>query len=596
MALAPQRCEGSARDRPPRLGDGGPRATPARRHQRGCDASRGRRCSPSGSPSALPLAGPVAASGCGAGQRGCGAARGQHSKTAECPVEVPPSRRRPCDVRRAGRARAPHRGERSREDDPAAGRRHREPQSEDPGGGSRSSSRRRAVRAAAASAHSGTSSTTPTGQPTIATSSSSSSAAMHMAEPIAGLSRARHRALRSWTACWLERSRRGRTLRRRSCRRATTAWSRKGSTSARYTSAESAADLVDLRAALGYDAWNLYGVSYGSRLAMTMMRDHPEGLRSVILDGAATRRTSTRYETLPTGYMTALDTPARAHAPPTPTAARPYPDLEADSRAAARRRRRDADLGRRARIPSTDHAVRLDCRRHRGHRRAVRRAVRRGPGARPAVRHRPARARQHRTDRFRSRSAAWTAGGYFTEGLDLSVECAEEAPFNDDARHRRGARGGSDPRALRGRPEGFRERLRGVGGARAVGDREPGGRERDPDADHERRLRPRHAARLRPGGGGAARACTTCTSSRRWVTDRSGRTGSTSVRHPSPSSSCAIRRSSRTRRASPRCRRPTSSPPSDIYPTTAIYRFNSDVVEDRDPVQIGIAVAHSRAC
>ena len=34
-----------------------------------------------------------------------------------------------------------------------------------------------------------------------------------------------------------------------------------------YTSAESAADLADLRAALGYDQWNLYGVSYGARLA-----------------------------------------------------------------------------------------------------------------------------------------------------------------------------------------------------------------------------------------------------------------------------------------------------------------------------------------
>jgi pimeloyl-ACP methyl ester carboxylesterase len=53
-----------------------------------------------------------------------------------------------------------------------------------------------------------------------------------------------------------------------------------------YTSAESATDLAELREALGYEEWNLYGISYGTRLALTAMRDHPEGIRSVILDSA----------------------------------------------------------------------------------------------------------------------------------------------------------------------------------------------------------------------------------------------------------------------------------------------------------------------
>ncbi|UCH52014.1 MAG: alpha/beta fold hydrolase [Chloroflexota bacterium] len=53
---------------------------------------------------------------------------------------------------------------------------------------------------------------------------------------------------------------------------------------AAYNSAESAADLNDLRIALGYEQWNLYGISYGSRLALTAMRDYPEGIRSVVLD------------------------------------------------------------------------------------------------------------------------------------------------------------------------------------------------------------------------------------------------------------------------------------------------------------------------
>lgn len=53
-----------------------------------------------------------------------------------------------------------------------------------------------------------------------------------------------------------------------------------------YTSAENAADLADLREALGYDEWNLYGISYGTRLALTIMRDHPAGIRSVVLDSS----------------------------------------------------------------------------------------------------------------------------------------------------------------------------------------------------------------------------------------------------------------------------------------------------------------------
>ncbi|MCB0032396.1 MAG: alpha/beta fold hydrolase [Anaerolineales bacterium] len=53
-----------------------------------------------------------------------------------------------------------------------------------------------------------------------------------------------------------------------------------------YNSAASAADLDDLRQVLGYETWNLLGVSYGTRLALTAMRDfdHTSTIRSVILD------------------------------------------------------------------------------------------------------------------------------------------------------------------------------------------------------------------------------------------------------------------------------------------------------------------------
>ena len=51
-----------------------------------------------------------------------------------------------------------------------------------------------------------------------------------------------------------------------------------------YNSTESAADFADLRKVLGFDVWNVYGTSYGSYLAQTLMRDHPEGIRSVVLN------------------------------------------------------------------------------------------------------------------------------------------------------------------------------------------------------------------------------------------------------------------------------------------------------------------------
>ncbi|MDX1991709.1 MAG: alpha/beta hydrolase [bacterium] len=51
-----------------------------------------------------------------------------------------------------------------------------------------------------------------------------------------------------------------------------------------YTTSANAADVADLRRVLGYEEWNLFGVSYGTKLALTILRDHSEGVRSAILD------------------------------------------------------------------------------------------------------------------------------------------------------------------------------------------------------------------------------------------------------------------------------------------------------------------------
>ncbi len=52
-----------------------------------------------------------------------------------------------------------------------------------------------------------------------------------------------------------------------------------------YNSTESAADYAALRVALGIKQWNVFGISYGTDLALMYMRNHPQGIRSVGIDG-----------------------------------------------------------------------------------------------------------------------------------------------------------------------------------------------------------------------------------------------------------------------------------------------------------------------
>ncbi|MDJ0769971.1 MAG: alpha/beta fold hydrolase [Ilumatobacter sp.] len=75
---------------------------------------------------------------------------------------------------------------------------------------------------------------------------------------------------------------------------------------ATYNSAASAADVADLQRALGYESWNLLGGSYGSRLALTVMRDAPDGLRAAILDSVYPPHRSL-IEEAPASFDRALD-------------------------------------------------------------------------------------------------------------------------------------------------------------------------------------------------------------------------------------------------------------------------------------------------
>jgi pimeloyl-ACP methyl ester carboxylesterase len=51
-----------------------------------------------------------------------------------------------------------------------------------------------------------------------------------------------------------------------------------------YNTTENAADFADLRRVLRIEKWNVYGYSYGSDLALSFLRDHPDGIRTVTID------------------------------------------------------------------------------------------------------------------------------------------------------------------------------------------------------------------------------------------------------------------------------------------------------------------------
>ncbi len=72
--------------------------------------------------------------------------------------------------------------------------------------------------------------------------------------------------------------------RARECLRELTA---RGVDPAQYTTTAWIDDLEAMREALGYSRWNLWGGSYGTRVAQEYLRRHPDRVRTIVLDGVA---------------------------------------------------------------------------------------------------------------------------------------------------------------------------------------------------------------------------------------------------------------------------------------------------------------------
>ncbi|SLN11933.1 Tripeptidyl aminopeptidase precursor [Pseudoruegeria aquimaris] len=98
-----------------------------------------------------------------------------------------------------------------------------------------------------------------------------------------------------------------------------------------YNTAENARDAAALMQALGYEGYNLYGISYGTRLALEMLRSRPGPIRAAVIDGVAPLQIPL-YDTLAVPLSQVIElTIAGCEADAACNAA--YPDFRTDLRA-----------------------------------------------------------------------------------------------------------------------------------------------------------------------------------------------------------------------------------------------------------------------
>jgi pimeloyl-ACP methyl ester carboxylesterase len=98
-----------------------------------------------------------------------------------------------------------------------------------------------------------------------------------------------------------------------------------GNDLASFDTSENASDIADLRTALGIHEWNVYGVSYGSDLALQLLRDHPDGIRSLTVDSVVHPQINLIEQFWPSaaeGFTALFDACAAQ-----PACARTYPGL-----------------------------------------------------------------------------------------------------------------------------------------------------------------------------------------------------------------------------------------------------------------------------
>jgi pimeloyl-ACP methyl ester carboxylesterase len=126
---------------------------------------------------------------------------------------------------------------------------------------------------------------------------------------------------------------------------------------AAFNSTQSAADLADLRKALDIREWDVMGHSYGSYLALIYMRDYPQGIHSVVLDGVVPPAVASPGWTW-TGLKESLDAILAACRAQRACRAR-YPNTGATITYLMKKLTK-RPITTRVRIPSVDHPLKVE--------------------------------------------------------------------------------------------------------------------------------------------------------------------------------------------------------------------------------------------
>jgi pimeloyl-ACP methyl ester carboxylesterase len=94
-----------------------------------------------------------------------------------------------------------------------------------------------------------------------------------------------------------------------------------------YNTIENARDVEALRRALGFEQWNVWGISYGSILGQAYINQDPAGIRAVVLDAIVPITPGAHFQRIGAHYQRDLDLLDAACAAQ-PSCARAYPDLQ----------------------------------------------------------------------------------------------------------------------------------------------------------------------------------------------------------------------------------------------------------------------------
>jgi pimeloyl-ACP methyl ester carboxylesterase len=224
-----------------------------------------------------------------------------------------------------------------------------------------------------------------------------------------------------------------------------------------YNSARISSDMEALRKALGVKQWNVWGASYGARLAMTFARDYPASTRTILVDGPYLPEDQERVEDL-RGAEVVINKIFNKCASDAACAGR-YPDLRSRFLAALPKIRQQPVVAGEERIGDERVADFLVDSLYGGARPTFETRVQRVIAYADAAAKGDGAAMLQIEKKMRDETSApprLPDQGRWTVGQNLSIDCREEKPFESMEEYAQAAAKSELVRSLLGREGGIR--------------------------------------------------------------------------------------------------------------------------------------------